>query len=132
VVRIWDLRRLVVPLTYFLEKPFQNWTRAGTELLAQVTVEVDYSTPVGKLREQVGEIVTSSKLWDKRLWNLQVTEAGDRTMRLRILASAADSGSAWDLRCEIREKLITHLQERYPWALPRIRATIESGSGAPY
>jgi len=130
VVRIWDLRRLVVPLSYILEKPFQNWTRWGTSLLAQVTVEVDYSTPVARLREEVGEIVSSSKLWDKGFWNLQVTEAGERTMRLRVLATAADAGNAWDLRCEIREKLITHMQEHYPWALPRIRATIEGGPPA--
>jgi small-conductance mechanosensitive channel len=130
VVRIWDLRRLVVPLTYLLEKPFQNWTRSGTALLAQVTVEVDYSTPVAKLREQVGEIVASSKLWDQGSWNLQVVEAGERTMRLRIVATAADSGNAWNLRCEIREKLIAYLQEHYPWALPRIRATLEGGSAA--
>jgi small-conductance mechanosensitive channel len=130
VVRIWDLRRLVVPLTYLLEKPFQNWTRSGTALLAQVTIEVDYSTPVAKLRDQVGEIVASSKLWDQGSWNLQVVEAGERTMRLRVLASAADSGNAWNLRCEIREKLIAYLQEHYPWALPRIRATVEGGSAA--
>ncbi len=128
VVRIWDRRRLVVPLSYFIEKPFQNWTRSGTDLLAQVTVEVDYSTPVARLREQVGEIVASSPHWDKGFWNLQVTEAGERTMRLRVLASAADSDHAWDMRCEIREKVITYLQERYPWALPKIRATLESGS----
>jgi small-conductance mechanosensitive channel len=126
VVRIWDLRRLVVPLRHFLEKPFQNWTRsAGTKLFAPISVEVDYSTPVGKLREEVGAIVASSELWDREFWNLQVTEAGERTIRLRILATA-DSGKAWDLRCEIREKLIAHLQESYPWALPRIRATVES------
>ena len=130
VVRIWDLRRLVVPLSYFLEKPFQNWTRSGTALLAQVTIEVDYSTPVAKLRDEVGEIVASSKLWDQGSWNLQVVEAGERTMRLRILASAADSGNAWNLRCEIREKLIAYLQEHYPWALPKIRATLEGGSAA--
>jgi small-conductance mechanosensitive channel len=130
VVRIWDLRRLVVPLRYFLEKPFQNWTRSGTALLAQVTLEVDYSTPVAKLREQVGEIVTSSELWDRGSWNLQVVEAGERTMRLRVVASAADSGNAWNLRCEIREKLIAYLQEHYPWALPKIRATLEGGSAA--
>jgi small-conductance mechanosensitive channel len=127
VIRIWDLRRLVVPLRYFLEKPFQNWTRSGTDLLAQVTVEVDYSTPVAQLREQVGEIVASSKLWDKGSWNLQVVEAGERTMRLRVVATATDSGSAWNMRCEIREKLIAYLQEHYPWALPRIRATLEGG-----
>ena len=128
VVRIWDLRRLVVPLGYFLEKPFQNWTRSGAALLAQVTVEVDYSTPVAKVREQVGEIVASSELWDRGSWNLQVVEAGERTMRLRVVASAADSGNAWNLRCEIREKLIAYLQEHLPWALPRIRATLEERS----
>jgi small-conductance mechanosensitive channel len=130
VVRIWDLRRLVVPISYFLQKPFQNWTRWGTSLLAQVTVEVDYSTPVATLREQVGAIVASSKLWDKGFWNLQVTEAGERTMRLRILATAAEAGSAWDLRCEIREKVITYLQEHHPSALPRIRATFEGSPPA--
>jgi small-conductance mechanosensitive channel len=129
VVRIWDLRRLVVPLRYFLEKPFQNWTRSGTDLLAQVTIEVDYSTPVAKVRERVGEIVASSALWDRRLWNLQVTEAGERTMRLRVVASALDSDRAWDLRCEIREKLIAYLQEHHPGALPRLRATLEGGVG---
>jgi small-conductance mechanosensitive channel len=125
VVGIWDRRRLVVPLGYFLQKPFQNWTRSGTDLLAQVTVEVDYSTPIATLREQVGEIVASSKLWNREFWNLQVTEAGERTMRLRILATAADADSAWNLRCEIREKLITYLQEHHPLALPRSRVTLE-------
>jgi len=130
VVRIWDRRRLIVPLTYLLERPFQNWTRSGTDLLAQVTLEVDYSTPVAKVRDRVGEIVASSELWDQGSWNLQVVEAGERTMRLRVVASAADSGNAWNLRCEIREKLIAYLQEQYPWALPRIRTTLEGGSAA--
>ncbi len=128
VVRIWDRRRLIVPLSYFLEKPFQNWTRAGTDLLAQVTIEVDYSTPVDEVRTEADRIVTSSALWDKQFWNLQVTEAGERTMRLRILASAANADNAWNIRCEIREKLIAYLQEHHPWALPKIRATLE---GAP-
>jgi small-conductance mechanosensitive channel len=128
VVRIWDLRRLIVPLRHFLEKPFQNWTRSGTALLAQVTVEVDYSTPVARVREQVGKILASSNLWDRGFWSLQVVEAGERTMRLRVVASAADSGDAWDLRCEVREKLIAWLQEHHPRALPRVRATFEDAS----
>jgi small-conductance mechanosensitive channel len=127
VVRAWDLRRLVVPMKYFIEKPFQNWTRAGAGLIGQVSVDVDYGTPVGQLREEVGRIVASSELWDKQFWNLQVTEASDHTIRLRVLASAAGPANVWNLRCEIREKLITHLQEAYPRSLPRIRATIESG-----
>jgi small-conductance mechanosensitive channel len=132
VVRIWDLRRLVVPLRYFIEKPFQDWTRSGSNLLPQVTLEVDYSTPVADVRRQVGEIVASSERWDGQFWNLQVTEAGERTMRLRVVASAADADRAWDLRCEIRERLITYFQEQHPDALPRIRARIEglSSNGA--
>jgi small-conductance mechanosensitive channel len=130
VVRIWDRRRLIVPLSYFLDRPFQNWTRAGTDLLAQVSLEVDYSTPVGEVRDQAGRIVTASTLWDGEFWNLQVTEAGERTMRLRVLASAANADHAWDLRCEIREKLIAYLQECHPKALPKVRAVLEGGAPA--
>jgi small-conductance mechanosensitive channel len=130
VVRIWDRRRLIVPIGYFLEKPFQNWTRSGADLLAQVTLEVDYSAPVEKVREETGRIVTGSTLWDGEFWNLQVTEAGERTMRLRILASTANADNAWNIRCEIREKLIAYLQEHHPWALPKIRAALEGGAPA--
>jgi small-conductance mechanosensitive channel len=132
VVRVWDLRRLVVPLRHFIEKPFQNWTRAGASLIAQVTLEVDYSAPVAELRAQVGEIVAGSPHWDRGLWNLQVVEAGERTVRLRILASVADSSHAWDIRCEIRERLISYLQQHHPDALPRMHASLETvSSGAP-
>ncbi|HXY38309.1 MAG TPA: mechanosensitive ion channel family protein, partial [Vicinamibacteria bacterium] len=129
VVRIWDRRRLVLPLRYFLEKPFQNWTRGGSDLLPQVTLEVDYRTPVDDVRREAGLILASSKHWDGRLWNLQVTESGERTMRLRVVASAADADHAWDLRCEVRERLIAYLQQRHPEALPRMRATVETASG---
>jgi hypothetical protein len=91
---------------------------------------VDYSTPVETLRQEAGRVVAASKLWNGGFWNLQVTEAGERTMRLRILASAANADHAWDLRCEIREKLIAFLQEHHPWALPKIRAALEGGSSA--
>jgi small-conductance mechanosensitive channel len=125
VIRIWDDRRLIVPVNYFLTQPFQNWTRVTAELLGSVSVEVDYGTPVDRVREEVGRIVESSPHWDRRFWNLQVTEAGERTMRLRVLATAGDSGSAWNLRCEIRERLIAHLRERHPVALPRVRMRID-------
>lgn len=123
VVRIWDLRRLIVPITYFLRQPFQNWTRSGADLLAQVTVEVDYATPVEEVRKRAGEIVAESKFWDGKFWNLKVTEATERTIRLRVLASAANSDAAWDIRCEIRERLVEYLQKAHPWALPRIRTS---------
>ena len=127
VLALWDRRRLVVPLAYFLQRPFENLSRSGSGLLAPVTVEVDYALPVADLREQVRRMVAASKLWDGQSWNLQVTEAGERTIQLRVVASAADPSSQWDLRCEIREKLVRHVQERYPWALPRVRSVAEGG-----
>jgi small-conductance mechanosensitive channel len=121
VVRIWDERRLIVPLSYFIEKPFQNWTRTSSSLLGAVTIPVDYSLPLDAMRKAVKQIVESSPLWDKRFWNLQVTDSTDRTMQLRILATSVDSSKSWDLRCEIREKLIAFIQENYPESLPQIR-----------
>jgi small-conductance mechanosensitive channel len=124
VVRIWDLRRLVVPLSYFIEKPFQNWTRTSADLLGTVMVYVDYSVPVEEVREELQQILKSSSLWDGKVWNLQVTNATEQTMELRALMSASDSGKAWDLRCYVRERLIEFLQRRYPQSLPRTRAEV--------
>jgi len=131
VVRIWDDRRLIVPLTYFIERPFQNWTRTSAEILGSVFVWVDYTVPVDQVRRVAGEIVASCRDWDKRFWNLQVTEATDRAVQLRVLATAADASKAWNLRCEIREKLLDYLQKHHPGALPRVRAAIESGPATP-
>lgn len=130
VVRIWDDRRLIVPLSYFIERPFQNWTRTTAEILGSVFVWVDYSVPVHELREAVRKIVESCPDWDRRFWNLQVTEATDRAVQLRVLATAADASKAWNLRCEIREKLIAHLQLHYPHCLPRVRAVLEPAQAA--
>ena len=124
VVRIWDLRRLVVPLTYFMEKPFQNWTRQSADLLGTVFLYADYSVPVDKVRGELHKILQASKKWDGKAWGLQVTNASEHTMELRALMSASDSGTAWDLRCEVREKLISFLQSEYPDSLPRARAEI--------
>ncbi len=121
VIRIWDLRRLIVPIQYFISQPFQNWTRVSADLLGAVTVEVDYRTPVAEVRAAVGPMIEASELWDRKFWNLQVVESGATTMRLRVLLTAADSSQAFDLRCEIREKLIAWLQEKHPDSLPRTR-----------
>lgn len=125
VVRIWDDRRLIVPLTYFIERPFQNWTRTSAQILGSVFIWVDYTVPVEQIRRVAGQIVASCPDWDGRFWNLQVTEATDRAVQLRVLATAADASKAWNLRCEIREKLIEYLQKHHPDALPRVRAWIE-------
>ena len=125
VVKIWDQRRLIVPITYFIDKPFQNWTRTTAELLGTVFIYTDYTVPIDKIRAALQEIVSQSEAWDKRLCLLQVTHATDRTIELRALVSAADASLAWDLRCEVREKLIGVLQRGYPEALPKIRAELE-------
>jgi small-conductance mechanosensitive channel len=124
VVRLWDLRRMVLPLTYFIEKPFQNWTYGSSELLGSVFLHVDYSVPVARVRARLEEIVRDSKLWDGKVVVLQVTDVPANMVQLRALVSARDAGQAFDLRCEVREKLIAFLQEEYPHALPRQRAEI--------
>ncbi|MGH9545276.1 MAG: mechanosensitive ion channel family protein [Terriglobales bacterium] len=124
VIRIWDLRRLVVPLSYFIEKPFQNWTRVTADLLGTVFVYVDYTVPVEEIRQELHRILESSGMWDGKTWGLQVTDAGEHTVQLRALMSAPSGSQAWDLRCYVREKLIQFLRERYPESLPRTRAEV--------
>jgi small-conductance mechanosensitive channel len=128
VIHIWDERRLIVPLSYFIEKPFQNWTHVSANLLGSVVMWTDYTLPVGELRREIQRIVESCQDWDRRFWNFQVTEATERTMQVRVLATASDSGKAWNLRCEIREKLIGFIQETYPQNLPRLRADLSERS----
>jgi small-conductance mechanosensitive channel len=128
VVRIWDLRRLIVPITYFIERPFQNWTRQSADLLGTVYLQVDYSVPLDELRDELKSVLEASTSWDRKACALQVTDARDRTLEVRVLASAADASAAWDLRCEVREKLVTWLQREYPESLPRIRASVVDGS----
>jgi small-conductance mechanosensitive channel len=112
VVRIWDLRRLVVPLSYFIERPFQNWTRRSTNLLATAFIHADYTVPVEELRQELCRILLASGLWDGKVWGLQVTDATDHTVQLGALMRARDSGNAWDLRCHVREQLIALLRDR--------------------
>jgi len=124
VVRIWDQRRLILPISYFIEKPFQNWTRESSEILGTVYVSVDYNTPVEAVRDQLEKIVKESQNWDGKVCRLQVTDTTDKAMQLRALVSASNSGAAWELRCEIREKLNEFLSANYPDCLPRLRTSI--------
>ena len=130
VVRIWNLQRMIVPLAWLLEQPFQNWTRNSSDLLGQVTLHVDYTVPMERLREKLNEIVKQAPQWDGKVVVLQVVEALPTTIHLRALVSAPDSGKAWDLRCFVREKLITFLQAEYPHALPRQRIEVERPAAA--
>lgn len=124
VVRIWDLRRLVVPITYFIDKPFQNWTRVTADILGTVFIYVDYTVPVESIRNELQRILKESKLWDGKVCGLVVTNATERTVELRALMSAPNASAAWDLRCHVREKLIEFVQKNYPDALPKLRAEL--------
>jgi small-conductance mechanosensitive channel len=124
VVRTWDERSIVLPVTYFLDHPYENWTRSSAHLLAAVRVAADFTVPVDRVREELGKIVQASDLWDRRFWNLQVTDLTDGFVELRALMSAADATSAWDLRCEVREKLLAFLQRSLPETLPRRRVEV--------
>ncbi len=125
VVRIWDLRRLVLPIAYFIEKPFQNWTRTSANILGSVYLYADYTLPVEELRQELYNILEKSSYWDKKVKVLQVTNTTERTVELRALMSAADSPTAWNLRCEVREKLLDFMQKKYPHSLPRTRVELE-------
>ncbi len=125
VVRIWDQRRLILPITYFIETPFQNWTRTSSEILGTVFVYTDYSVPLDALREELKRLLEASPLWDKRVCVLQVTNATEKTLEVRALMSAADASKAWELRCHVREDLIAFMQKNYPGCLPRVRVEME-------
>ncbi len=133
VVKLWDWRRLVLPLNYFIEKPFQSWTREGAALIGTVLIYVDYSAPVSAIRRKAEEIANASALWDGEVFNVAVTDFKDQVMEIRILISASTSGRTFDLRCEMREKLIGFLQREYPRALPRVRVdgrSVPNGAAA--
>jgi small-conductance mechanosensitive channel len=121
VLKLWDWRRMIVPLSYFFEKPFQNWTRSSASLIGTVMIYADYTVPVERVRRKLEEIVKQSKLWDGQVVNLQVNNATENVVELRALVSAMNSSTAADLRAEVREKLVAYLQKELPWALPTSR-----------
>jgi small-conductance mechanosensitive channel len=120
-VRTWDLRRLVLPITYFVEKPFQNWSRVSTAQLGTVILYLDYQVPMGELRKELKRLVESNPKWDRKVCGLQVTDAKQSTIEVRALVSGVDAGKLGDLRCEVREGLINFLVRNYPESLPRSR-----------
>ena len=121
VVKIWDERRLIVPFSKIIEEPFQNWTRNSANILGSIVLHVDYSCPVDALRDELDRILDGHPKWDGRAKVLQVIECTEKTMTLRALVTAVDSPTAWELRCDVRERLISYLQHEHPWALPRER-----------
>jgi small-conductance mechanosensitive channel len=129
VLHIWDERRLVLPTSYFTTTPFQNWTRTQARVLGAVTLHLDYATPLTALREHAEAVIAASPRWDGRDWVLQVTETTETTMVVRVLASAVDAPTSWDLRCEIREALLTFLQQNHPESLPVQRVVLDPEPG---
>lgn len=127
VVKIWDKRRLVLPTTYFIEKPFQNWTRNSSDILGTVYIYTDYNLPIENLRDELTRLLNATDLWDRKVNVIQVTDATDRTMELRALMSAKDAPTAWDLRVYARENLIKYIRENYPDSLPRTRLEVKEG-----
>jgi small-conductance mechanosensitive channel len=128
VLRIWDERRLIIPLQWFIENPFENWTRASSELIGTVLLRVDYGVAVESLRAEARRLCEASRDWDKRMCVLQITDAGEHSLELRVLVTASDSGRAFDLRCYVREGLISYLQREYPQHLPTWRTRTESSN----
>ena len=126
IVKIWDERRLVLPISYFLENPFTNWTRSTSDILGTVFLHVDYSVPLDALREKLNELVKEHEDWDGRVAEIVALESRPTTLEIRALISARDSGAAWRLRCHVREGLVTFLQQNYPTALPRFRAEVRN------
>ena len=125
VVKIWDKRRLIVPTPYFIDKPFQNWTKTSSDILGTVFLYTDYKVPFDALREELTRILESTDLWDKEVNVLQVTDSKQNCVEIRALMSAKDSPTAWDLRVLVREKLITFLQENYPESIAHNRVLLE-------
>lgn len=129
VVKIWDDRRLIVPFNHIIEQPFTNWTRRTSQILGTAEFYADFGAPVQELREELGRFVKTQPKWDGRAWGLQVTDATERSMKLRALVSAANAGDAFDLRCAVREHMLTVMRERYMNYLTRVR--VEGGEEEP-
>lgn len=127
VVRLWDERRLVLPCTYFTTTPFQNWTRNATELLGTAELDVDFTVPFDEMRAELDRLLHASPLWDQRVGVLQVIDAVDGYVRVRMLVSASNAGALFDLRCDVREGMVAWLQRANPGALPRRRFEQQSG-----
>ncbi|GAB2773074.1 mechanosensitive ion channel family protein [Salinimicrobium soli] len=125
VINIWDKRRLVLPTTYFIEKPFQNWTRNSSDILGTVYIYTDYNLPIDELRKEMTRLLNATDLWDGKVNVVQVTDLTEKTMEIRALMSAVNSPTAWDLRVYIREHLVKFIQKNYPESLPQSRVVLK-------
>ncbi|CAM3808139.1 mechanosensitive ion channel family protein [Mucilaginibacter galii] len=125
VLRIWDQRRLILPINYFIQKPFQNWTRISADIIGTVFIYMDYTIPLEPLRVEFNRVLALSPLWDNRVSVLQLTDAKEHTIEIRMLVSSRNSSDAFDLRCYIRENMISFIQQNYPDSLPKLRTDLK-------
>jgi len=130
VVAIWDERRMIVPLQYFIEHPFQNWTRTSSQILGSVLLWFDYGLPLEPLRAELERLCKAAPEWDGRVMGLQVVDSDEKAMQVRALVSSIDSGKSFDLRCKVREGLIAFVRKEFPGYLPRLRGEVEGGAEA--
>ncbi|WPQ60746.1 mechanosensitive ion channel [Chitinophaga sancti] len=128
VLGIWDLRKLILPINYFIEKPFQNWTRTGSAILGTAFLYLDHTAPFDAMREELDRILKTHPLWDRRVKAVQVTDIRERVVEIRFLVSANSSGKAFDLRCDVREKMLVFLRDNHPYCLPKTRAVLEESA----
>ncbi|MDT0381082.1 mechanosensitive ion channel [Streptomyces sp. DSM 42041] len=128
-VRIWDDRRLTMPVSYFNSKPYENWSRGGTELTCTVYLHLDHATPVKALREYLRELLETRDDWDRRTWSLVVTDSTPTTIQVRAAMSARDTDDWWTLQCGVREELLEWVRREHPYALPRIATAPALGAG---
>jgi small-conductance mechanosensitive channel len=131
VLKIWDERRMIIPLQWFIENPFQNWTRTGSQIIGTLFLYVDYRAPIEAIRAEAKRLVESAPEWDGRVFNLQVTDLTDKAVQLRVMVSSRESGKNWDLRCRIREGLLAYLAREHPGCLPVLRLQEEGRGAAP-
>lgn len=120
------MRRLVLPISYFIEKPFENWSKHSPETLGTVYIYVDYTMPIDPIRQALDKFVQESEYWDEKASGVQVTDTKNDVLEVRLLMSASNPSKAWNLRCEVREKMITYIQDNYPEHLPKTRAELSS------
>ncbi|NTW81830.1 MAG: mechanosensitive ion channel [Chlorobiaceae bacterium] len=130
VVRLWNEHRLIVPISWFLERPFENWTRTSPELLDTVFIYTDYAVPLDMLRKELERIVSVNPLWDRRVVKMHVTDFSDKSLEIRALVSAANASDMWELRCQVREQLLEFIRQNIPEVLPKVRMEMDQ-SGFP-
>ena len=121
IVRLWDRRRLILPITYFVEKPFENWTRSNASIDGSIFLYLDYNVPVDKIRQKARELAENNPLWTGENFAVQVTDTTPACLVVRVMLSAQDAPSAFDLRCHLREELIAFIRDEYPQSLPQTR-----------